>query len=70
VGILSRRDGATSRAAGLLGAAVAFLCILESVCATASQGKAADGNSEDAVKAAYLYRFVGFVGWPDDARAF
>jgi hypothetical protein len=27
---------------------------------------AADSYSEDAVKAAYLYRFTGYVNWPDD----
>ena len=62
--MLGRRDGVPSRTAGFLGAGVAFFCILASVCATASQGKAADSYSEDAVKAAYLYRFVGYVGWP------
>jgi hypothetical protein len=66
VEILGRRDGAPSRAAGFQGAVVTFLCILASVCATTSQGKAADSYSEDAVKAAYLYRFVGYVAWPMD----
>jgi hypothetical protein len=66
VEILSRRDGAPSRTAGFLGAGVTFLCILGSVCGTASQGRAADRDSDDAVKAAYLFRFVGYVGWPTD----
>jgi hypothetical protein len=30
-----------------------------------SPAKAADSYSEDAVKAAYLYRFAGYVNWPD-----
>jgi YfiR/HmsC-like len=64
--MLGRRDGAPSRAAGFPGAVVTFLCILGSVCAATSQGKAADSYSEDAVKAAYLYRFVGYVAWPVD----
>jgi hypothetical protein len=46
-----------------------FLCILGSVCAAASQERAADSYSEDAVKAAYLYRFVGYVGWPSDVSS-
>jgi hypothetical protein len=31
--------------------------------------RAADGYSEDAVKAAYLYRFAGYVNWPDEPAA-
>jgi hypothetical protein len=54
------------RTAGLLGAGITFLCILGSVCAAASQARAADGYSEDTVKAVYLYRFVGYVGWPSE----
>jgi hypothetical protein len=64
VEILSRRDGPIYRAAGLVGAGVTFLCILGSVCTGAFQAHAADSYSEDAVKAAYLYRFVGYVDWP------
>jgi hypothetical protein len=30
---------------------------------------AADSYSEDAVKAAYLYRFAGYVNWPEEAPA-
>jgi hypothetical protein len=66
VEILSRRDSSACRTAGFLGAGVTFLCMLGSVCAAASQAPAADGYSEDAVKAAYLYRFVGYVGWPSE----
>jgi len=64
VEILNRRDGTVCRAAGFLGAGVTFLCILGSVCTSAFQAHAADSYSEDAVKAAYLYRFVGYVDWP------
>jgi hypothetical protein len=64
--ILGRRDGAAWRNAGLLGVGVTFLCILGCVCAPTSQARAADSYSEDAVKAAYLYRFVGYVGWPTE----
>lgn len=64
--ILGRRDAAPSRTAAFLGTGIAFICILGSVCAAASEGRAADSHSEDAVKAAYLYRFVGYVGWPTD----
>jgi YfiR/HmsC-like len=66
VEILSRRDDAACRTAGFLGAGITFLYILGSVCTTASQARAADSYSEDAVKAAYLYRFVGYVGWPSE----
>jgi hypothetical protein len=63
VEILSR-DAAARRNAGFLGVSVAFICILGSFCALTSQARATDSYSEDAVKAAYLYRFVGYVGWP------
>jgi YfiR/HmsC-like len=33
--------------------------------AAVSPAQAADGYSEDAVKAAYLYRFAGYVDWPE-----
>lgn len=62
--ILTRRDGTVCRTAGLLGAGVTFLYMLGSVCTSAFQAHAADSYSEDAVKAAYLYRFVGYVDWP------
>jgi hypothetical protein len=32
-------------------------------------GLAAEAPSEDAVRAAYLYRFAGYVAWPDGAAA-
>jgi hypothetical protein len=37
--------------------------------AAVSAAQAADGYSEDAVKAAYLYRFAGYVDWPDEGPA-
>jgi hypothetical protein len=33
----------------------------------ANRAHAADSYSEDSVKAAYLYRFSGYVAWPQDA---
>jgi YfiR/HmsC-like len=62
--ILSRRGGTAWRNTGLLGMGVTVLCILGSVCAPVSLARAAESSSEDAVKAAYLYRIVGYVGWP------
>lgn len=64
--ISSRRDGIARRNAGFLGVGVTFLCFFGSVCAPTSRVRAADSYSEDAVKAAYLYRFAGYVGWPTD----
>ncbi len=37
--------------------------------AAVSAARAADAYSEDAVKAAYLYRFAGYVDWPDEESA-
>jgi hypothetical protein len=50
------------RLAVLLG----LLCI---VCPLWRGARADDGYSEDAVKAAYLYRFAGYVKWPRDRSA-
>jgi YfiR/HmsC-like len=69
VEILNRHGGMSFRTRGFLGVGVTFLWMLGSLCATAPQSRAADGNSEDAVKAAYLYRFVGYVGWPSGGSA-
>src|SRR5271170_812446 len=35
----------------------------------ASPAHAADAYPEDAIKAAYLYRFAGYVNWPEQRRA-
>jgi hypothetical protein len=43
--------------------------ILTMLCVTVATGgpaAAADGYSEDAVKAAFLYRFAGYVEWPPE----
>jgi YfiR/HmsC-like len=66
VEILSRRTGAPYCTGGLLRVGITFLVILGSVCARAPQARTADSYSEDAVKAAYLYRFVGYVSWPSE----
>lgn len=36
---------------------------------TGNPAAAADGYSEDAVKAAFLYRFAGYVEWPPETAA-
>jgi hypothetical protein len=64
--ILSRRDIAPRRNAGFLGVSVTLLCILGCFSALTPRARASDSYSEDAVKAAYLYRFVGYVGWPTE----
>jgi hypothetical protein len=51
------------RAGGFLGVGVTFL-FFGSLGSTAAQARAADSYREDAVKAAYLCRFVSYVGWP------
>lgn len=43
---------------------ITFLWIVGFLCAPVPQTRSADSYSEDAVKAAYLYRVVGYVGWP------
>jgi YfiR/HmsC-like len=52
--------------------ATAAVLGLAALWAVISPAKAADTYSEDAVKAAYLYRIAGYVHWPDqtppDAR--
>ena len=60
--ILNRHDGMSFHTRGFLGVGVTLLWMLGALCATAPQSRAADSYSEDAVKAAYLYRFVGYVG--------
>jgi hypothetical protein len=48
-----------------IGAAVLGLAVLPA----GAPAHAADNHSEAAVKAAYLYRFAGYVDWPDDASS-
>lgn len=57
--------GRQPRAAALaLLLALAALCCLQTAPASAQEG---GGASEDAVKAAYLFRFLGYVEWPPNA---
>jgi hypothetical protein len=49
-------------------AGAALLCGL-AASSLLSRAHAADAYSEDAVKAAYLYRFAGYVVWPDQGSA-
>jgi hypothetical protein len=44
-----------------------LLALLLGVLATAGPVNAAQPYSEDAVKAAFIYRFTGFMEWPPDA---
>jgi uncharacterized protein DUF4154 len=46
--------------------AVASLWMIGALNVTVPQSRADESSSQDAVKAAYLYRFVGYVGWPAD----
>ena len=48
-----------------MSAGAVLLQLLAGSSAAISPAHAADGYSEDAVKAAYLYRFAGYVDWPD-----
>jgi uncharacterized protein DUF4154 len=41
-------------------------CVLLALCALTQPISAADQYREDAVKAAFLYRFTGYVDWPID----
>lgn len=58
---LQHNAGRLTRIAVLLGA----LCV---VCLSWRGARADDRYSEDAVKAAYLYRFAGYVKWPDSKQ--
>jgi hypothetical protein len=49
-----------------------YLCLLLGVALSSlllSSAGAADAYSEDAVKAAYLYRFAGYVNWPESQKS-
>jgi hypothetical protein len=48
-----------------VGAAIAGMLVAGAV----TPSFAAESYSEDAVKAAYLYRFAGYVNWPEEAPA-
>jgi YfiR/HmsC-like len=56
------RKSSTLRCAALAGLLIAGLC------ASVERTIAAE-FSQDAVKAAFLYRFAGYVEWPEDARS-
>src|SRR5580658_3695837 len=46
-----------------------MLLALTAVAGVFRSGFAEDAHSEDAVRAAYLYRFAGYVAWPDAGAA-
>jgi hypothetical protein len=54
---------------GIACAGAALLGIVGAVAGVISPAGAAESYSEDAVKAAYLYRFAGYIDWPADAMA-
>ena len=54
---------------GFACAGAALLGILTAVTGAIPSAGAAESYSEDAVKAAYLYRFAGYIDWPADALA-
>jgi YfiR/HmsC-like len=54
---------------GLACAGAALLGFLGTLAGAGSPAAAAESYSADAVKAAYLYRFAGYVDWPASALA-
>ena len=54
---------------GFACAGAALLGIVGAVAGVIPAAGAAESYSEDAVKAAYLYRFAGYIDWPPDALA-
>jgi hypothetical protein len=56
--------GGLRRALGLAGCVALIAALM-----TAQASNADDRYQEDAVKAAFLYRFTGYVDWPRDATA-
>jgi YfiR/HmsC-like len=58
---------ATHQSAGSVRAAAVLLAIL-AMAFIFSEARGAE-HSEDAVKAAYLYRFAGYIDWPDRGSA-
>jgi YfiR/HmsC-like len=58
---IARRLGRTA-AAGTVFGILAVSTLVSPLCA-------ADVHSEDAIKAAYLYRFAGYVNWPEPGPA-
>ena len=53
----------------LLRSALTVLAVLWALGAPGLRAEAAGSYSEDAVKAAFLYRFTGYVDWPSQALA-
>ena len=60
-------ETAVAHVRSLLLLAAAFLQLL--LCAGAAQGAADEAIAERRIKAAYLYRFAGYVTWPDGVFA-
>ncbi|MGA2779907.1 MAG: YfiR family protein [Steroidobacteraceae bacterium] len=58
----------TRRIARNVSAIAATVCVL-SLASLVCPSLAEDSISEDSVKAAYLYRFAGYVDWPQEAAA-
>jgi hypothetical protein len=69
VEILKHRKKAGREVTGFARAGAALLGILSAVIGAIPSAVAAESYSEDAVKAAYLYRFAGYIDWPADALA-
>ncbi len=49
------------------GALWVLMAVLSTLLATASAGSSSDGADEYEIKAAFLYNFLRFVDWPEDA---
>jgi hypothetical protein len=71
--ILSRGSQMAARLHRSWCAAQAALCLIAActmaTCAMAPPAAGAEPHSEDSVKAAYLYRFAGYVDWKDKIPA-
>lgn len=59
----------SSRLGRFVSIGAVLLNVLAGAASAPSAAYAADSYSEDAVKAAYLYRFAGYVDWPEPSSA-
>jgi hypothetical protein len=69
VEILKHRRKAGRDITGIACAGAVFLAALIAVTGAIPSAGAAESYSEEAVKAAYLYRFAGYIDWPAGALA-
>jgi YfiR/HmsC-like len=67
VEILKHCKSAAREVTGFACAGAVLLGIVTAVTGALAPAAAAESYSQDAVKAAYLYRFAGYIDWPADA---